>query len=94
MRGKPYATLYLETHFKSNYRTDLQGRLSYNTMVGRQLDEFTNLWCLQRFRIGHTSFVREALGSMTPNHANLESNHNPRDYGVKRMGADEALNLA
>ena len=46
------------------------------------------------FEVGHASFVREALGSMTPNHANLESNHNPRDYGVKRMGADEALNLA
>ena len=24
------------------------------------------------FEVGHASFVREALGSMTPNHANLE----------------------
>lgn len=34
------------------------------------------------------------LRVLTPNHANLESDHNPRDYGVKKMGADEALNLA
>jgi len=74
--------------------TDLQGRLCYNSMCS------DNSMRLQiRGVCSFASWTRELCqGSFGSNDAESrqpgDSNHNPRKYGVKRMGADEALNLA
>jgi hypothetical protein len=58
-------------------------------------DDSMNLWCLQCFRIGHTSLQGKLSGSNDAGSRQPgESNHQPSGLRSQDMGADEALNLA